>query len=67
MENIPEIEKETHRLAVVNMDWRYVKVSKNALQGQIFMILFVKVEIFFPLGFICSGWKFRNLMVLNFG
>ena len=25
-ENIPEIEKETHRLAVVNMDWKYVKV-----------------------------------------
>ncbi|KAK9990114.1 hypothetical protein SO802_025099 [Lithocarpus litseifolius] len=24
-ENIPEIEKETHRLAVVNMDWKYVK------------------------------------------
>ena len=25
-ENIPQIEKETHRLAVVNLDWRYVKV-----------------------------------------
>lgn len=25
-EVIPEIEKETHRLAVLNMDWRYVKV-----------------------------------------
>jgi hypothetical protein len=25
-EEIVEIEKETHRLAVVNMDWRYVKV-----------------------------------------
>lgn len=25
-EEVPEIEKETHRLAVVNMDWRYVKV-----------------------------------------
>ncbi|XP_027345677.1 ESF1 homolog [Abrus precatorius] len=24
-EDIPEIKKETHRLAVVNMDWRYVK------------------------------------------
>ncbi|KAK7360255.1 hypothetical protein VNO77_02238 [Canavalia gladiata] len=24
-EDVPEIEKETHRLAVVNMDWRYVK------------------------------------------
>ncbi|XP_057952217.1 pre-rRNA-processing protein esf1 [Malania oleifera] len=24
-ENIPEIEKETHRLAVVNMDWNHVK------------------------------------------
>jgi len=25
-EDIAEIEKETHRLAVVNMDWRFVKV-----------------------------------------
>jgi len=25
-EEVAEIEKETHRLAVVNMDWRYVKV-----------------------------------------
>ncbi|KAI9109598.1 hypothetical protein K1719_019228 [Acacia pycnantha] len=24
-EEVPEIDKETHRLAVVNMDWRYVK------------------------------------------
>ncbi|KAF7828993.1 Pre-rRNA-processing protein esf1 [Senna tora] len=24
-EEVPEIEKETHRLAVVNMDWRYVR------------------------------------------
>lgn len=32
-ENVPEIEKETHRLAVVNMDWNQVKVSylKNSL------------------------------------
>ncbi|XP_038884339.1 pre-rRNA-processing protein esf1 [Benincasa hispida] len=25
VENIPEIDKETHRLAVVNLDWRHVK------------------------------------------
>ncbi|KAK4262036.1 hypothetical protein QN277_027649 [Acacia crassicarpa] len=25
MQEVPEIDKETHRLAVVNMDWRYVK------------------------------------------
>lgn len=29
-ENIPEIDKETHRLAVVNMDWNQVKVSIRA-------------------------------------
>ncbi|XP_015889719.3 pre-rRNA-processing protein ESF1 [Ziziphus jujuba] len=32
-EDIPEIEKETHRLAVLNMDWRYVKAV------DLFMIL----------------------------
>lgn len=26
-ENVPEIENETRRLAVVNMDWNQVKVS----------------------------------------
>ncbi|KAM7261256.1 hypothetical protein ACFE04_026731 [Oxalis oulophora] len=26
-ENVPQIEKETHRLAVVNLDWRYVKAT----------------------------------------
>lgn len=29
-ENIPEIDKETHRLAVLNMDWSQVKVSNGA-------------------------------------
>jgi hypothetical protein len=29
-ENIPEVDKETHRLAVVNMDWSQVKVSFGA-------------------------------------
>ncbi|KAF5753068.1 pre-rRNA-processing protein ESF1 [Tripterygium wilfordii] len=37
MENIPEIEKETHRLAVVNMDWNHIKkqlhVSLEILLG----------------------------------
>lgn len=28
-ENIPEIEEETHRLAVVNMDWGRVKVRNG--------------------------------------
>lgn len=28
-ENIPEIDKETHRLAVLNMDWSQVKVSNG--------------------------------------
>ncbi|KAF4364684.1 hypothetical protein G4B88_028607 [Cannabis sativa] len=27
-EHVPEIEKETHRLAVVNMDWRHVKSAR---------------------------------------
>jgi hypothetical protein len=30
-EEIAEIEKETHRLAVVNMDWRYVKVRIRSI------------------------------------
>jgi hypothetical protein len=29
-ENIPEVDKETHRLAVVNMDWSQVKLSFGA-------------------------------------
>ncbi|KAK2665329.1 hypothetical protein Ddye_003903 [Dipteronia dyeriana] len=32
-EAIPEIEKETHRLAVVNMDWRYVKEEVHVPVG----------------------------------
>ncbi|KAM5546862.1 pre-rRNA-processing protein esf1 [Rosa sericea] len=39
-ENIPEIEKETHRLAVVNLDWRYVKAVD----------LFVVLRSFLPKG-----------------
>jgi hypothetical protein len=31
-ENIPEIERETHRLAIVDMDWAHVKVCYWGLE-----------------------------------
>ncbi|KAG6594756.1 hypothetical protein SDJN03_11309, partial [Cucurbita argyrosperma subsp. sororia] len=40
VENIPEIDKETHRLAVVNLDWRHVKAVD----------LFVVLSSFLPKG-----------------
>lgn len=32
MENVPLIEQETHRLAIVNMDWNQVKVNYCAFE-----------------------------------
>ncbi|XWS41108.1 hypothetical protein CRYUN_Cryun17cG0052500 [Craigia yunnanensis] len=42
VENVPMIEKETRRLAVVNMDWRHVKICYWSLQLNYIILLFVQ-------------------------